>query len=170
MKKIIIINGPSCAGKSTIIDEFFLYKKKFFWLKYDAIKRFFVDYNPISDKEKVQELVILVGKNRIDKDENILFENRIDEVVDYAECKGYSIFEFNIEAPYEILLQRFRERMLNIKTGIKVNTSESRHREIYNAYTLHKKNNTITFDTSILTKEEIVLQIIKSVYMIDENR
>lgn len=165
MKKLIIINGPSCAGKSTIIDEFFLYKKDFFWLKYDAIKRFFVDYEPSHDKEKVQELVTLIGKDRIGRGEDILLENYIETIADFAKNNGYDIYQFNIEAPYPTLLQRFQERILNIKAGIKINTSEEKHRQIYDTYISNKKGNDITFDTSTLSKEEIVEKIIQSVYL-----
>ncbi len=166
MKKLIIINGPSCAGKSTIIDEFFLYQKQFFWLKYDAIKRFFVDYEPIRDKEKVQELVTIIGRDRIIRGEDILLENYIGPIVDFSRENGYDIFEFDIEAPYPVLLQRFRERVANIKTGVKINTSEERHREIYDAYILNKRESAITFDTSILSKEEITERIVALVYRV----
>jgi vacuolar-type H+-ATPase catalytic subunit A/Vma1 len=125
-------------------------------LKYDAIKRFFIDYDPLHDKEKVQELVTLIGKDRISRSENILLENRIDFIVHFAENNGYDIFEFNIEAPYPILLQRFNERMLNIKPGMRINTSEIRHREIYDSYIQTKNLNIPIFDTSVLSKEEIV--------------
>jgi thymidylate kinase len=165
MKKLIIINGPSCAGKSTIIDELFLYKRDLFWLKYDAIKRFFVDYEPTCDKEKVQELVTIIGRDRISRDEDILLENYLSSIVDFARENSYDIFEFDIEAPYPILLQRFQERVANIKTGVKINTSEERHREIYDAYILNSRESTLTFDTSILSKEEIVKKILEMVYV-----
>jgi predicted ABC-type ATPase len=164
MKKLIIINGPSCAGKSTIIDEFFLYQKSFFWLKYDAIKRFFVDYEPTHDKEKVQELVTTIGRDRIDRGEDILLENHIGPIVEFARENGYDIFGFDIEVPYPVLLQRFQERVVNIKTGVKINTSEERHRGIYDAYISNKRDGGITFDTSILSKEEIVERIMALVY------
>jgi uridine kinase len=60
MPKIIIINGPSCAGKSTVISQIFETKKDIFWLKYDSIKRFFVDYDPLVDRQKVIDLVITI--------------------------------------------------------------------------------------------------------------
>ena len=165
MKKLIIINGPSCAGKSTIIDEFFLSQKHFFWLKYDAIKRFFVDYEPTRDKEKVQELVTVIGTDRINRGENILLESSLENIVELAEESGYEIFEFNIEAPYPVLLQRFRERVSNIKVGVRINTSEERHREIYDSYVSNKRGGGVTFDTSILSKEEIVDKMIELVFL-----
>ncbi len=163
MKKIIIINGPSCAGKSTIIDKIFETKQDIFWLKFDSVKRFFVDYIPSVDKQKVTDLVVVIGKDRMEKDEDILCENHIQEVIDFAKEKSYSIYEYNIEAPYETLLERFRARLLNIKEGLKINTSEEKHRETYDKYLVRKDMNVKTFDTSLQSAEEIAKEILSDI-------
>jgi predicted kinase len=161
MKKLIVISGPSCAGKSTLIERLFLQRQDLFWLKYDAIKRFFVDYEPTRDVEKVQALVAVIGRDRIAKGENILLENYLEEVVEFAKVSGYAVYCFNIEAPYPVLLERFQARVTNAKEGVKINTSKERHRDLYDAYFSHKQKGGMTLDTSILSKEEAVKKIIE---------
>ena len=70
--KIIIINGPSCVGKSTVIDLLFKLKKDIFLLKYDSVKRFFIDYKYENDFDKVINLLTTIAKDRIQKGEDIL--------------------------------------------------------------------------------------------------
>ncbi len=170
MRKLIIINGPSCAGKSTIIDKIFETKRDIFWLKFDAIKRFFIDYDSSSDKQKVTELFVVMGKNRIDKDEDILLEDhnsvsdyKNTEVLDYAKEKKYAVYEYNIEAPYEILLSRFRLRTSNPRPGIKINFSEEKHKNMYNKYLESKNLNIKTFDTSLQSAEKISKEILSDI-------
>lgn len=170
MKKIIVINGPSCAGKSTIIDKIFETKRDIFWLKFDAIKRFFIDYDSSSDKQKVTALFVVIGKDRIDKDEDILLEDhnvvsdyKNTEVLDYAKENKYVVFEYNIEAPYEILLSRFRLRASNLRSGIKINLSEEKHKNMYNKYLEYKNLNIKTFDTSLQSAEEISKEILNDI-------
>ncbi len=163
MKKLIIINGPSCAGKSTVINKIFETKKDIFWLKFDSIKRFFVDYEPLTDRVKVTELVIVIGKDRIDRGEDILLENHDQEVVDCAKEKDYILFEYNIEAPYDALLERFRVRVLNAPKELRINTSEVRHRELYDKYLEGKNMNIKTFDTSLQSAEEITIEILNEI-------
>lgn len=167
MKKLIYINGPSCAGKSTVINSIFEIKKDIFWLKYDAVKRFFVDYDPAIDKQKVVELLGVIAKDRIEKNETILVEGLVDQgfqnIHQYAKDAGYSIYEFNIEAPYDVLLVRFRERVVNPIPGIKINVSEDKHLEIYQKYILTKNSEALTFDTSILSAEAVTNDILKTI-------
>ena len=167
MKKLILINGPSCASKSTIINSLFEIKKDIFWLKYDAVKRFFVDYDSTVDKQKVMDLLTVIAKDRIAKNETILAEGLIDEsfqgIRQYAQENGYSVYEFNIEAPYDVLLARFRERVKNPMPGIKINTSEGKHLEIYTRYQNKKSLDALTFDTSISTAEDISRKILEKI-------
>ena len=170
MKKIIVINGPSCAGKSTIVDKIFETKQDIFWLKFDAIKRFFIDYDSSSDKQKVTEILVVIGKDRIERQEDILLEDhnavsdyKNTEVLDYAKEKGYSVYEYNIEAPYDVLLSRFRLRASNPRPGIKINSSEKRHKSFYDKYLEGKNANIKTFDTSLQSAEEISKEILSDI-------
>ncbi len=167
MKKLILINGPSCAGKSTVVSSFFEAKKDIFWLKYDAVKRFFVDYEPATDKQKVVDLLTVIAKDRITKNETILAEGLIDEsfydIQQFAKDSGYTIYEFNIEAPYDVLLARFRERVKNPIPGIKINSSEDKHLEIYTRYQSTKNQNAVTLNTNVMTPEDISHTILETI-------
>ncbi len=169
-KIIVIINGPSNAGKSTTIAEIFKIRKDFFHLKYDALKRFFIDYDSSREIEKVKEFSGVIGRSRIDKNENILIESdSFDKtIIGYAKEKNYSIFEFNVEAPYEVLLSRFRERVLNAVSGIKINTSEEKLLKIHNEYLSSKKIEVKTFDTSKQTAEEVAKEILEDINAVED--
>lgn len=164
-KIIVIINGPSNSGKSMTVVEIFKHRKDFFLLKFDSLKRFFADFEPGTDTEKVIRLSGIIAKSIIDSGDNLLIESSYFDksITDYAIIKNYKIFEFNLEVPYEVLVERFRDRILNQVSGIKINTSEEKLLRIYNKYILEKNNKIKTFDTSIKSTEEIVNEILKDI-------
>lgn len=169
-KIIVIINGPSNAGKSTITEELFKNRKDFFHLKYDALKRFFIDYDSSKDIDKVIEMSGVIGRDRISKRESLLIEgDTFDKsILEYAKERGYKIYEFNVEAPYEVLLSRFRERVLNAVPEKIINTSEEKLLKIYNEYLSSKNIEVKTFNTSIKSSEEIVKEILEDISIVGD--
>ena len=159
-KKMIIVNGPSCVGKSTIIDLLFKVKVDIFWLKYDAIKRLFIDYSYPKDFDKIMKLLTLIGKDRIDNEDDILIEGPLyrfafENIFEYAKHKGYIFYEFNLEAPVEVLIKRFENRVRLPINGIKINTSIDRYLEIIDSYEKFKNKDAKTFNTSIMSAKAI---------------
>lgn len=134
-------------------------------MKFDAVKRFFVDYEPATNKQKVMDLLTVIAKDRISKNETILAEGLIDEsfygIQQFAKDSGYTFYEFNIEAPYDVLLVRFRERVKNPIPEVKINSSEDKHLEIYTKYQSKKNPNAVTFNTNVMTPEDISQKILE---------
>ena len=66
--KFVIINGPSCAGKSTVTNQIILERDRFYKLSYDAQKWLFSKYKADFQFEDVtnviQALAEAHGRNR----------------------------------------------------------------------------------------------------------
>lgn len=169
--KLIILNGGSCSGKSTIIENIMKRKNDLFHLSYDYLKWQFSNYDPREHRKDVQKIVLAVAtcifKIKCDVIfDSALYKNKIEreKVIDLAKKANYEIIEINLEADFEILLKRFDQRVVIalIDTNIKrANLSKDKFKEIFDTYNKEKNPSAITFRTDKQSIEEISKNIIK---------
>lgn len=166
-KVFIIINGPSCAGKSSVVTEIGKIHPELFHLCYDRLKWSYFDYNYATHSERVYELLALLETYAIGNGLSMikdggLYRDKIGHLMQIAKDAGYRIVEVNITAPPDVLIERFRKRVeevtaLNKKIS---NTSEGRFWEIHEQTEAHTDKTLPTYDTSKMTSEEIAKEII----------
>ena len=90
-------------------------------------------------------------------------ENR-EVLLDIPRRHGYEIIEINLEAGYEVLVERFNERVekANATPNAKIsNTSIDRFKELYDIYQTNKNPNAVVFNTDKQSIEEVVGEIFK---------
>lgn len=169
MKKVfIIINGASCVGKSSVIEELGKLETGMFHLSYDRIKWCFLDYKSGSHGDEIYNMLTALTKECIKKEISIvkdggLYKEKLLPIINLVKENGYKIVEINLEAPMDILMTRFKERVEYAKNSkAKVsNLSEERFLELLEMYKAVKDPSFITYDTSVMISEDIAKEIIK---------
>ncbi|MCF7795359.1 ATP-binding protein [Patescibacteria group bacterium] len=164
--KLIIFNGTSCSGKSTII-EYLMKEDNVFHLKGDTLKRLFSNYSFYTHKDDVKKIVMAVAKEIFTMKYKVisdysLFKVSRQKIIDLAKKSGYEIVEINLEADFEILKERFNERVkgaLNDNSKKISNTSMDRFKELYKTYNKEKNVLAKTFYTDKQSIEELVREI-----------
>lgn len=167
--KFIFINGPSCAGKTTIINGLHDAKERYYYLCSDKLKWQISKYDSAIHFNDVRALSYGLAETLCRMEYNILCDSALykefrDKLKTLAEKHQYDFIEINLEADYDVLAARFAERLLRAKAdpGNKVsNRSAERHRELYDIYMANRNPDAITFRTDKQTPQEIIDEIIK---------
>lgn len=171
MKKfLLIINGPMCAGKSTIT-KLFLEKENVFRGSSDRIKWLISNYSAENKEHRAiaKKITFSAIESAIDSGLSVVIDGGLGEYkIKYKELASrydYVYLSVNIEAPLEILEQRFLERVESAKRDdsktISVTTIEGFHSRYAWYCSDNKDTEATTFDSSRATAEEISLQIEK---------
>lgn len=162
--KLVIINGASCSGKSTVVETLIKEKEGYYNLSYDNIKWNFSRYEPQKFYEDIHILMLLILDSLCKLKYNVisatLHRNSRNNLIDIAQKYGYEIVEINLEAAWEVLEKRFEERIAN-PTGRISNTSKERFKELYDIYNAEKNAEALTLRTDVLSKEEVFEQVLK---------
>jgi predicted kinase len=166
-KIAIQILGYSCVGKSTIAKHLAQKISGIYHVGYDKQKWLLSGYNRETDRELIKTITLglleVVCKTGIP----IQLEYFRTEI-GYAACKkvldtyGYAFYTFELTAPYEVLIERFRERVTRAKNaGTRIsNTSEETFNQMHTeGYFV--PSGTPTFDTTLISEEEITDTILK---------
>ena len=161
--KLVILNGASCSGKSTVIEKLMNHKERYFHLSYDALKWQFSQYASGKYYEDLHKLRLAMLRALCELKYNVITE-AVHEVsrqkhIDIAAEYGYEIVEINLEADYETLLKRRGERIA--ARDRKEDFSQERFDALFNAYQSEKNNQAITFKTDTQSAEEIAESILK---------
>jgi predicted kinase len=167
-KFLLIINGPMCAGKSTIT-KIFLQKENVFRGSSDRIKWLISNYSGDNQKHReiAKKITLSAIESAMDSDLSVVIDGGFGDFKDkYKELASKYKFKYlsvNIEAPLEILEQRFLERVESAKRDdsktISVTTLEGFHSR-YNWYLeKNKDNEAFIFDSNKLAAEDIALNI-----------
>lgn len=168
---ILIVNGPVCAGKTSAIEAIVGNYKKIFRLSQNKIKWLISDYTPDRDRQAVQESLLLVAEKMLEHGMSLVLEGgsvtqgKMNEALEkIGEKYDLKTIYVNIEAPLEILKQRFAERLTtSAERGTKVSfTDDEGYMQRYNAY-LAIKGDAPVIDSSTHTPEEIAQEIMKFV-------
>ncbi len=169
--KLIILNGSSCSGKSTITKNIMMKKSHYFHINRDSIKWLFSKYKYERDHENVQKILLTIADTVFKMGYNTILDFAIykkyrQEIIDLAKKYKYELLEINLEADYEILLKRFNERIKNVslvpkKDRLISNTSVKRFKEIFDIFNKEKNHLAITVRTDTQTVEKVLKTIIK---------
>jgi len=169
MKNFIIdVRWPSCAGKSTLVDNFLKTQKWIMHIDPDKLKWFFNDY--LDDKSKYRSilwnmllsLVEDASKNWIP----VIFEWRdsidIEKLEDIAKKYSINLYRINVEADYSILLPRFKERIKSVKAEGRVigNMKEEGLKYRYENY-LQKKRPWLELNSWELSEEQMLKELVE---------
>ena len=160
----LIINGPSCSGKSFVSDVICTNYGGIFKASGDKIKWLISDYEATIHRGIVHNMVTELIKVALSNNLSVLKEGALWKVEDYVELakqKDIPLFIANIEAPLEVLFSRFKERIEAKKQGAKIsNTDPKRFKELYDMYINTKIDTPLIFDSSKQSPEEIVELIV----------
>ncbi len=168
--KYVLINGPSCVGKRTILNNILSKKDDYFKLSYDSFKRLFSKYSKEKHSKDVGVLMEAITKSVIDMKYNILSDYGLrkegrEKMISLAKTAGYEIIEVNLEADHKILSERFSEKIKNSTTlhfrAKPTNFSPERHKELCSEYEQDKNPSALTFRTDQESAEEIERKILE---------
>jgi shikimate kinase len=164
MKKfILVLNGPMCAGKSTVT-SLLMKEDNIFRGSYDAVKWLISNYSADNQNHRTIAKNAIFGAitSAVHDGLSIIvdggFNDFRDKYKSLADQNNYIYLSLNIEAPIEILENRFLERLdTRLRGGTKnmsVTTLEGFHSR-YRWYVEKNKDlNGITLDSSKLSAEE----------------
>ena len=168
---ILIVNGPVCSGKTSTIDAIMGKYKKVFRLSQNKIKWLISDYTPDRDRKAVQDCMLLIADRMLQDGMSLILEGgsvtqgAVNAALEKIGGKyGIKAVYVNIEAPLEILKERFAQRMKDsAERGTKVSfTDDEGYMQRYNAY-MAIKGDAPVLDSSILSPEQVGEKIVDMV-------
>ena len=168
--KLIILNGASCSGKSTIVKRIMKERDNLFLLHYDSLKWLFSQYSNEKHYDDVQKVMLTVAGKIFQMKYDVICDSGLrkisrDNLIDVANKYKYEIIEINLDADYEVLAKRFDERVKRVmsvpeKDRRISNMSMDRFKELYDMFQSEKNKEAIEFNTDTQTEEEISESII----------
>jgi len=163
--KLIILNGASCSGKSTIVKNIMKERDNLFYLHYDSLKWSFSKYTSGKYYQDISKIVLSVADTVFDMGYDVISDSSLykesrDKLISLANKYDYQIIEINLEAEKDVLLKRFDER---VKSALAIpekdrriaNTSVDRFKELIDIFNKEKNPSALTFKTDIQTIDEI---------------
>ena len=166
--KFIMINGCSCAGKSTIVKRIISEKERYYQLSSGSQKWLFSKYDRTVHFEDVRKVTascrtLCTMEYTVVCDSALYRENR-ETLLEILKKYGYDTVEINVEAVYSVLEKRFEARLeeasKNPHSKIS-NTSKERFKELYDIYQSEKNKEALTFQTDEMTLDETFSEIDK---------
>src|SRR3989344_5591246 len=120
LKKFVIhLFGPSCVGKSTLNEAIGEKIPGIYTVSYDKQKWQLAGYNRDRDKDTIRDITLglyeVICRKGIPIQFDFMCRNEADyrRLTEIAEKYEYNFFSFGLTAPVEILLARFRERVID---------------------------------------------------------
>jgi len=168
---LLVIYGPLCSGKTTVLKIFSQQQEKVFKISVDNIKSLVSDYSNERDFNTMNEIlfdtvrsVALKGYSIV-VEGNTVIQRSYDIIDSIAKEGGFKLVEINIVAPVEILEARFLQRLKNAKAiGKKMAIASLEEMKLlYDQFHLQKKTIKNEYDSSILTSEEIATKILEKI-------
>lgn len=166
--KLIILNGSSCSGKSTIIKNIMEEKEHFFHLSYDSIKWQFSQYASGKYYKDIRVVMLsildAVCKLKYKVICEALQKEFRKELIDLAKGYGYEVVEINLEADWKVLSERFDERVVEALANPKkriANISKDRFKELFEMHQNEKNPLALVFRTDTQSIEEVSDGIMK---------
>jgi predicted kinase len=144
-------------------------KSDFFCLSYDALKWSFSNYKSETHYQDVQRVLLAVADTVFDMKYNIitdsvLYASSREELVELANSAGYEILEINLETDFDVLSQRFDERvasaLANPNSRIS-NISKDRFKELFDIFQKEKNQEAMTIRTDTQSIEEVASIVMK---------
>ncbi len=167
--KLIIINGSSCSGKSSIIKNIMEQKDQLFYLSYDALKWSFSHYTSKRHYRAVEKVMLAVSEAIFPMKYDIITDSALykvsrEELIARARQEGYEIVEINLIADFKILLQRFNKRVASALADPHSrisNTSQKRFVELFEIFDQEKNPQALSFHTDTSSIVDISCSIMK---------
>lgn len=164
----MVLNGPMCAGKSTVT-KFLMQEDNVFRGSYDAVKWLISNYSADNENHRkiAKEIIFSAISTAVESGLSVVIDGGLadyrDRYKELAQKFNFHYVSVNIEAPVEILEKRFLERVesatqANSKT-ISVTTLEGFHSRYQWYLNTNKDPEATTLDSSQLSAEEIVAEI-----------
>lgn len=165
--KLVILNGSSCSGKSTILKNIMQQKDNYFQLSYDSIKWLFANYQSSKQYQDVLKVLLSVAGTVLDLNYNIITDSVLHDsyrqkLVALAKKANYDVLEINLEAEFTVLSQRFDERVASaLATPNRriSNLSKDRFKELYDIFQQEKNTQAITFRTDTHDIDEVTKSV-----------
>lgn len=163
---ILILNGSSCMGKTSIAKIIHSKYKNVFFPRGDKIKWFISDYNRLIHKPAVVNMVDSLIVSAIKEGFSIVHDWSITDKQRrkyrlLSKKLGLIFLEVNLETDFEIISKRFTERMDAAKKGAKISLLDSvLMKKYYEGYLELRNKKLISFDSGKLTPEEIAKKIV----------
>jgi thymidylate kinase len=182
MKNIIInLHGPICSGKTTVSKLIHERIPRSFLISGDRIKWLISDYSANQDRDTVSLMVYDLVKRALEanfvviKDSNYMLWIESDlpqKYLDMFKEHNSTVYQFNLEAPLDVLLERLHSRVErsekeNKKVSVK---SDDTFMKYYEMYTKMKNSELKTFDTSKQAPEEIANEILSFIETTEKNK
>lgn len=162
---ILIINGVSCAGKTTIAEYFLSRYKNVFSPRGDKIKWMISDYKSEKYKSSVVKMVSVLIEQGIKEGFSIVHDWGISskQRVRYKKlAKKYNMtyLEIGLECDFETISKRFNDRIEAAEKGAKISLLDPVIMK--NRYEEHSARTTRVplFDSGKLSTEQISKKII----------
>ena len=167
--KLLILNGSSNSGKSTIVKNIMKQKEHLFHLSYDALKWSFSKYQSEKYYEDVQKIVLAVAEAVFKMKYNVISDSALYKVsrmklIDLATKYGYKILEVNLEADYKVLSKRFDDRVASALANPErriANLSKERFKELCDIFNSEKNPSAVTFRTDTQSIAEVTKGVMK---------
>ena len=170
----LIVNGPSCGGKSSVSDVLCEKYGRIFKGKSDVIKWLISDYTAVNDRGVLLEMTVATMRVALSHGLSVLKEGAHwapEKYVAMAKEFNIPLFIANVEAPWDILVERFEHRIEKKKLGAKIaNTDPVRFKELYDSYNLTKMETSLSFDSSKQSPEEIASTIATTIQNYFDNK
>lgn len=162
-QSIILIQGPSCSWKTTLINGCMNSVENCFLISRDVLKRCISKYeldNPHYEKF-LKDLMLVSIKQAIEAWFSILIEwqtHIYDDVRKEVKQKNLTLKHIYIETEYLDIQARFNERKLRRAEGKEViyNLSEERLKKIYDYNIKNKPSDAMVLNSSQLNKQEML--------------
>ncbi len=163
---LLVVNGPSCGGKSTVCNVLFEQYNGIFNAKGDTIKWLISNYESKTYRTLVHEMVAATMHIALSHNLSVIKEGALyepEQYIDIAKQANVPIFFVNVEAPWEILTERFEKRIEAKQLGNKkiANTDPVRLKELYDMYLETKMQTELNFDSSKQNPEEIADEVVR---------
>lgn len=168
MSYILIVNGPLCSGKTSLVKVFVEREKRLFQCSFDVIKKLISDFDGEEDRMLAKDLLFALSREAVHKNLSIIVEGSASIMLEMrsfystlAKEELVNFFEINLEAPLEILQKRLQERIV-AGEALTVNKPEQLLQR-YNLYLERRDPEVLTYDSTTHSPEEIYSLIIKNV-------
>lgn len=160
MSYILMLNGPVCAGKSSLSKNILKNSNNVFVASFDSIKKNVSQYTDEVYSDFVLDLFYTSARKALEQGFSLIVEPKQKKLREYREffgkCameKNYIFKEINIEASREVMLSRLEKR---VKEGRSVNVhTPEHHMERYNLYLENKLTNIPTYNTDNMSEAEL---------------
>lgn len=157
---MLIVNGPSCGGKTTVSELFLKRFKNVFNASGDKIKWLLSDYNAEIHKGIIHDMILEIIKVALKNNLSVLKQGALYEaevLLKIAKENNIPVFIANVSAPDEVLKKRFEERILAQKEGARIsNVNKERFWQLNQIFLSSKMESPLDFDSSTQSPEEIV--------------